>query len=689
VSRIRHGVPLIIAVGIALVLIVSGLGAPEASTAAGVGTWTQYGHDAQRTGKDPAEQTAFSSVVHEWDVSVTGNVYAQPLVYNGRVFVATEENWVYAFDATTGAPVWSHRVGLSVPASVVPNGCSNSNPNIGITSTPAIDTVRGLIYVVAQMSPPLRYDFFALDVNTGNPVGQPVTLDPWPGATQADKAVQDAYQVQRSALLLVNDSVYVAWGGRAECGGSPDDPNYQGWLVRVPLGTLSPITSFHVPQLSGNGGGIWSPPGPSADSGGNLYVPTGNSFPSAGTTANLGQSVVKLLRDLTMVDHWTVTNWLTLTQGDFDVGSHTPSHLGNGVIFQSGKDGRGFLLRNSFLGGGSDITKTGGELFTSSTRICAPGDQRSYGVATWISPMLFVPCVNGIKGVHVSTTAPYSFNKVWDGPPTNYPSSAMIAGGALWYIDQPATVVAGQSRATLAALNPSNGTYRVTPITLPENAAHFAAPASGNGRIYAPSVGHLSSYRMVPGTGPTPTPTSTPTRTPTPTPPPGSSTVTFTPVADTYTARSAPDSAAGGTSTFLRADIVRTDTAFLRFDLASLAGKTITAAALRVHTDSSLPWSGSNVTFNIHFVSSNDWKEAFMTYNNSVGPFAIAPTAMATLRGPLPNTWYQSTGLTLSIVQARAGALLSMAIDAPQGDVLIVDSRESGTTAPQLVVTFH
>jgi outer membrane protein assembly factor BamB len=676
---------LVVLVGLFLVISLSAgtilVWPAQPSLAVGVGSWTQFGHDAQRTGRDPLEQSPFSSVVHDWDASVVGNVYSQPLVYNGRVYVATEENYVYAFDGTTGNVVWTTQVGATAPASVVPLGCSNSNPNIGITSTPVIDTERNRIYVVAQKNNPLRYEFMGLDLATGAVVPSLTqVLDPWPGATQADKAAQDALQDQRAALLLANEYVYVAWGGRAECAGHAASPNYQGWVVAVPLaGQAGGTRAFHAPLPTGNGAGVWSPAGPVADTAGNIYVPTGNVFESAGQTnptADLGQSVVKLAPDLTLEDHWTASNWYALTLNDYDVGSASPEFVGNGLIFQAGKDGRGFLLNDGNLGGGKTIPRTGGEIFTQSQRLCAHDASttayHSYGVPTWLSPMLFLPCTDGIKGVRVTTSGSVGFTKAWDGPIVSYPSSPILAGGAVWYVDEPSR--------TLSALNPTDGTSRFAPITLPGNPeAHFANASSGNGRIYAPSNAHLSAYRLVASTNPTPTPTATPVGTAT--------TVTLNPVADTYTARSDPDSTAGGTSTFLRADIQHTDTAFLRFDLTALAGKSIARAFLRVHT-TALSWAGSLVTFNIRRVTSNTWSEATMSYNNTVPTSAIVPTPIGTLNGPASDAWYNSSDLNLQTIQGQVGGLLSMAIDAPQGDVIIFYSREAGSAgAPQLVLT--
>src|SRR5512142_1557485 len=59
--------------------------------------------------------------------AVPGAIYAQPLYVPGRggpdlVVAATEENQVAAFDARSGATVWSRRLGDPVPVSKLPCG---------------------------------------------------------------------------------------------------------------------------------------------------------------------------------------------------------------------------------------------------------------------------------------------------------------------------------------------------------------------------------------------------------------------------------------------------------------------------------------------------------------------------------------------------------------------------------------
>ena len=51
-----------------------------------------------------------------------GQIYGEPLVYAGRVYVATENNTVYALSAATGAVAWSAHSASPVPARSLPCG---------------------------------------------------------------------------------------------------------------------------------------------------------------------------------------------------------------------------------------------------------------------------------------------------------------------------------------------------------------------------------------------------------------------------------------------------------------------------------------------------------------------------------------------------------------------------------------
>src|SRR5258708_2853154 len=84
--------------------------------------------------------------------AVDGKVDAQPLylanvAINGQLhnvlYVATEHDSVYAFDADSGAQIWKTSILGSGETTSDNHGCSQITPEIGITSTPVIDRKQG------------------------------------------------------------------------------------------------------------------------------------------------------------------------------------------------------------------------------------------------------------------------------------------------------------------------------------------------------------------------------------------------------------------------------------------------------------------------------------------------------------------------------------------------------------------
>jgi hypothetical protein len=159
--------------------------------------------------------------------------------------------------------------------------------------------------------------------------------------------------------------------------------------------------------------------------------------------------------------------------------------------------------------------------------------------------------------------------------------------------------------------------------------------------------------------------------------------IVLTPIADTFTSRDAPSSTSGGSGATLRVDMNGTDTAFLLFDLSTVACRTFSSATLRLHTSPD-SWARSQAVFDVRLVTGTSWKEEWMSYRNST---PVSSTVLGTLGGPKwPNTWYDII-LKSSSVQERSGGLLALALTARASDVWIVNSRESGaSTAPQLVI---
>jgi mannan endo-1,4-beta-mannosidase len=163
---------------------------------------------------------------------------------------------------------------------------------------------------------------------------------------------------------------------------------------------------------------------------------------------------------------------------------------------------------------------------------------------------------------------------------------------------------------------------------------------------------------------------------------PLSNTFTLVDVGDSYVDGANPNSTAGGPSLTLLANGYHYRVPFLRFDLGSLAGRTITSATLKVRT-STAAGSGSAATFNIQYVASNTWNGATMSMNNSV---PISTTRLGTLPASTSGTWNEAS-LTVAPLQGKG--LVSMAIVNQQTtDGLVLYSKEGDpANVPQLVVT--
>ncbi|HKT21724.1 MAG TPA: PQQ-binding-like beta-propeller repeat protein, partial [Nitrososphaerales archaeon] len=111
--------------------------------------WTTYHMDSGRTGYLPVAN--FTSVKQGWtSPALDGFVFAEPLVFGDSVYVATENNSVYALNAQTGNVTWHTNLGPGSPTGNHQLPCGDIIPVTGITGTPAIDPSTGILYVVSD-----------------------------------------------------------------------------------------------------------------------------------------------------------------------------------------------------------------------------------------------------------------------------------------------------------------------------------------------------------------------------------------------------------------------------------------------------------------------------------------------------------------------------------------------------------
>jgi outer membrane protein assembly factor BamB len=206
--------------------VTGSLPAPQAVT-----TW---GYSNQRNNVNTAEYILTPTNVTTakfkklFSYPVDGYVYGQPLFapqlnVNGAthdvVYVATENNSVYAFDANGGGQLWQTPFGPAIPCGNI-HGCGVA-PNVGITATPVIDTNLGNIYVANRewnsSTGITSHYLHSLSLLTGaeNP-GSPVLITgsvPGTGYDAANGTVDFKPKTasDRSALLELNGVIYVAF----------------------------------------------------------------------------------------------------------------------------------------------------------------------------------------------------------------------------------------------------------------------------------------------------------------------------------------------------------------------------------------------------------------------------------------------------------------------------------------------
>jgi len=285
--------------------------------------------------------------------TISGDVYAQPLYIEGgpsgraRVIVVTESNNVYALDAITGAVIWQRNVGGSVTSGLP---CGNISP-LGITGTPVVDVAsRSLFFDAMVNGPTKRHFIYSLNVDTGaTRPGWPVDVNAT--ATYNGMTFTSLVQNQRAALGLVNGVVYVPYSGHeGDCG------TFHGWVVGVPVNNHSSVRAWATRAV---GGGIWGHGGVASD-GVNMFVVTGNTFNTGGNWGG-GEAIISLqagpVFSGTPTNYWAPTNWLSLDNGDTDLGGcgavliNVPGATPSQLALALGKDGNAYLLNRNNLGG--------------------------------------------------------------------------------------------------------------------------------------------------------------------------------------------------------------------------------------------------------------------------------------------------------------------------------------------------
>lgn len=437
-----------------------------------------------------------------FSLRVDGDIYAQSLYLpnveipgKGRhnaIFVATEHDSVYAFDADgPGDPLWQAnfldgKSGMrTVPSQDVQ--CPFIQPEIGITPTPVIDLPSGTVYVLARTKERGRYvqRLHALAITTGvEKFGGPVEI-------KAD-GFDALRELPRAGLLLVNGHVYLTWG--SSCDVAP----YHGWIMAYDARTLAQTATFNTSPAAEESG-IWqSDNGPAADEQGAVYVASGNGKFDPGL--NYGDSVVKLALEsghLQVRDSFTPDNERLLNARDLDIGSGGPLLGPNRLLLIGGKDGVLYALDRDHL-----ATRRPQQVFKFRGGI--------YAAPAYWNRHVFILASNdylsdfALENGRVSGPVALSERRFGNPGATPAISANGTRDGIVWLIETKAWNALEDHYAVLRAYDASNIAHEI--YNSDQNSARdragktlrFTVPTVVNGRVYVGVKREVDVYGLLP-----------------------------------------------------------------------------------------------------------------------------------------------------------------------------------------------
>ena len=486
---------------------------------------TTWHYDNTRTSADTSETTLTPSNVNSKGFGklstkpVDGLIVATPLylpnvsipgqgVHN-VVYVATMHDSVYAFDAgsTATTPLWMTSIlslsptgATTTPTTVKKDAGTTGWTEVGIVSTPAIDSVGGTLYLVAETYEGgiVRHRLHALDVTTGQEkLGGPVLITASYTLNGVTTHFKDLYQMNRPGLLLANGHVYIAWGSNGN--------NYysQGWVLSYNASTLQQEGAYTA-EPGQTLASIWQKgAGLSADSNGYIYAETAEGYFSPGK--NLSSSVLKLSQvgtTLMLADWFTPYNQHYLSTNDLDLNNGVlilPDQPGTypHELIATGKEGTIYVLNRDNMGEFCSTCTTGD---TQIVQEIPQGAGKQSGTPVYwngmvyftpvASPALAYQLVNGL----LVTPPSMQSGKMAGGGHAMLTANGNSAG-ILWIIN-------GKNIWALDAITFKvlyNTTQAVNARDIVSGVAHFATPVAANGKIFLGAQTNLVTYGLLGG----------------------------------------------------------------------------------------------------------------------------------------------------------------------------------------------
>ena len=494
-----------------------------------------YHNDVMRTGQNLSENTLTTANVNSTSFGKVGNlsvdagVDAEPLYVSNLtlagsvhnvVYVVTENDSVYAFDADTFAQLWHVSV-LGANESASDNrGCGQVSPIIGITSTPVIDLsagTHGEIFVVAMSLDNVgnyHQRLHALDLSTGAEIsGSPATIQATYPTTNGTTTFDPKQYKERAALLLLNGVIYTTWA--SHCDGGP----YTGWVIGYNETTLARSSVLNVTP-NGSEGAIWmAGDGPAADSSGNIYFLDANGtfddtlnssgFPEHGDYGNAFIKISTAANSLSVADYFTMFNTDSESNADEDLGSggemllpdvQDTQHNTWQLAVGAGKDGHIYVANREMMGKFNT---------NNDSAIYQEIDSNGLNGGVWSMPAYFNNVVYyGAAGDHLR-----AFSIV--NAKLNTPAGSLSATSFGYPGTTPSISANGSSAGIVWAVENNNGgvlhaydaTNLATELYNSNQAANsrdhfsdnkFIAPMIANGKVYVGTPNGVAVFGLLP-----------------------------------------------------------------------------------------------------------------------------------------------------------------------------------------------
>jgi hypothetical protein len=498
---------------------------------------TTYHNDIGRTGQNTTETKLTQANVNSTtfgllrNLAVDGRVDAEPLylsqlsisggVHN-VVFIETEHDSAYAFDADTGAQLWKVSLLGSGETSSDDRSCGQVSPEIGITSTPVIDRAagaHGILYAVAMSKNGSAYfqHLHALDITTGAELeGGPVTVQAtYPGTgsnSSGGQVVFDPKQYKdRAALLLLNGVIYTSWA--SHCDFNP----YTAWIMGYNQMTLAQTNVLNLTP-NGSEGSIWqSGGGLAADAQGNIYalIANGtfdttldtNGFPNK---QDYGNGFVKISTtggNLKVADYFNMSNTVNESGQDADLGSGgamvlpdlsygTASTLNLAV--GAGKDGNLYVVNRNNMG------KWNANSNNVYQELPGAVPNGVWGVPAYFNNTVYYCDVNATLKSFAIANGKLSTTPVNTGASFTYPgvlpsvSANGTSNGIVWAIENTGTAVLHAYAANDLTQELYNSNQASNSRDHFGSGNKFITPMIADGKVFAATTNSVAVFGLLP-----------------------------------------------------------------------------------------------------------------------------------------------------------------------------------------------